>query len=317
MEIVFKYPAMFFFVLIIPIIIALHYYFFEHNKKRAMKFSNFAAMKRVTGTTLITKNTSQLILRIIVISLLILSSTQPVLWHEGNTNILDYVIAIDTSSSMVSEDVYPSRFDLAKETASAFLKFLDTKTNIGLISFAGVSFIEVPLTTKVRDIKEALDNIEIQLSGGTDIGAALVTSVNMLNPGDKSKAIILITDGSDTAGGFIESSLDIGINYAKNNHIIVHTLGIGTGVSQAGYIGQTKLRAVYNKEVLKQISEKTNGRYFDIKNIAEAQAAFKIIGSESEKAKVPFELSPLVLALGFILLLVEWGLLNTRFRALP
>lgn len=282
-----------------------------------MKFANFTALKRVTGTNLITKNTAQLILRVIIVTIIILSSAQPVIWYKGKESITDYVIAIDASASMVSEDVLPDRLTVAKQAASSFLDNLDAETQVGLISFAGVSFVKAPLSKNLRPVKEAINQIEIELAGGTDIGSALVTATNLLNPGDKSKAIILITDGSDTAGTFVEESLDTALEYVANNQIIVYTIGVGTGSAKAGYLGETNLRAVIDKETFERISARTGGQYYEIKNTAEIAAAFQNIENLSEEARVSFDSSFILLAIAFVLLFVEWGLLNTRFRALP
>ena len=282
-----------------------------------MKFANFTALKRVTGTHLITKNTAQLILRVIIVILIILSSAQPVIWHKGKESITDYVIAIDASASMISDDVLPDRLTVAKQAASSFINSLDAQTKVGLISFAGVSFVKSPLTTDLRQVQESLNNIDIELAGGTDIGAALVTATNLLNPGKKSKAIILITDGSDTAGTFVEESLNTALNYVANNQIIVYTIGIGTGSAKAGYLGDTNLRATVNKDTFETISTRTGGKYYEIKNTAEIAAAFQNIENLSEEAEVAFDSSFLLLAIAFILLFVEWGLLNTKFRPIP
>lgn len=317
MEIVFKTPFMLLLLLLIPLLIILHYYFFEHNKKKAMKFANFTALKRVTGTHLITKNTAQLILRVIIVIFIILSSAQPVIWYKGKESITDYVIAIDASASMISGDVLPDRLTVAKQAATSFINSLDAQTNVGLISFAGVSFVKLSPTKDLRQVKEAINQLEIELAGGTDIGAALVTSTNLLNPGKKSKAVILITDGSDTAGTFVEESLNTALEYVANNQIIVYTIGIGTGSATAGYLGDTNLKATVDKDTFEMISTRTGGKYYEIENTAEIAAAFHNIGNLSEEAQVAFDSAFLLLAIAFLLLFVEWGLLNTRFRAIP
>ena len=317
MEIVLKNPAMLLGLLIIPILIILHYYFFEHNKKRAMKFANFSAMKRVTGTHLITKNTLQLVLRLIIFSMLILSSALPVVWYEGDASNTDYVLAIDASASMVSEDVLPDRLTVAKNSDSAFIDKQDVETNIGLITFSGVSFIKSPVTKDLMAVKGKIKTIEIELSGGTDIGGALVTATNLLMPSEKQKTIILLTDGSDTAGTFVDENVDDALEYVLANHVIVHTIGVGTGASAPGYLEDSQLKAIYGKDALKDIAERTGGKFYEVKSSSETAAAFNDIGGEVEKAKLYFELSPVFMTLGFILLLFEWGMLNTRWRALP
>jgi Ca-activated chloride channel family protein len=317
MEIVFQRPWALLFALIIPLLIVLHYYFFEHARRRAIKFANFSAMKRVTGTHLLTKNTGQLILRMIIFISLILALAHPILWYEGNASIKDYVIAIDTSSSMLADDVKPDRLSVAKQAASAFLDKVEAYTEIGLVSFAGVSFIKSPLTTEKITLKNKVENIEIQLGGGTDIGGALVASTNMFKEDNKIKTIILITDGSDTAGSFIDESITNALDYVKEKNIIVHTIGIGTGGGKSGYINSTLLTAVYDIETLKRIAELTGGNFYEAKNSQDMTLAFQKILSETVKSKLAYDTSLVLLLNALVLLFLEWTLLNTRFRALP
>ena len=317
MEIEFEKPIMLLLLMLIPLMIALHYYFFEHNRKRAMKFANFSAMKRVTGSVIITRNNSQLYLRIIIMIVIIFSAARPVIWYNGLANTADYVIAIDSSASMISEDVLPNRLTVAKNAAKSFIDTLDTSTKVGVLSFTGITFIKIPLTDSMSDARNEISAIDIELSGGTDIGSAIITASNMLSSSENVKTLILLTDGSDTAGGFIEDSFEIAVDYANKNHVKIHTIGIGSESGRAGYIEGVNIQPVYDRASIKMISERTGGNFFEVKNTAEIAVAFKTINQESQEAEIPLRLYSIFLALGLILLIVEWGLLNTRFRALP
>lgn len=317
MEIIFNKPLILLLFFLLPVLVILHYYFFQHNKKKAIKFSNFSAMKRVTGVKLITKNTSQLILRLVTLSILILAFSQPTIWYDSDVSITDYVIVIDSSASMTSIDVLPNRLQVAKQAASSFLSKLDAKTKIGVVSFSGVSFVKTPMTTDESKILNAISNIEIELSGGTDIGAALITATNLLTTEQKTKSIILITDGSDTAGIFVDESTDTALTYVQANNIIVHTIAIGSGLSNVGYLQDIGLPALYDRESLKRISTATGGTYYEVKSTAEIASAFSDIENKTEEGSDKFELYNLFFIISFVLLLVEWVLLNTKFRSIP
>jgi len=317
MEIAFQNPFMLVFILFIPILIILHYYFFEHNKKKAMKFANFKAMKHVTGTNLITKNNTQLIVRIIVLVLFILSAAGPEIWYEGDVSITDYVIAIDASASMTSDDVSPDRLTIAKQAALNFVDRLESDTNVGVLSFAGTTFVKNAPTNQLSTVKNSINRIGIELAGGTDIGTALITGTNLLSPVEKSKAIILITDGSDTSGVFIDESVETSLEYITANHIIVHTIGIGSGLGETGYLEGSGLKAAYDKNTLNMISTRTGGKFFEVKSSSEIDSAFRQIDQEKEKGKIPFRITPFLYALSMIMLIFEWGVLNTKFRSIP
>ncbi|MEM4397626.1 MAG: VWA domain-containing protein [Candidatus Woesearchaeota archaeon] len=313
MEIILKEPLYLLFLLALPIMIFLHYYFFEHIKQKAMKFSNFSAMKRVTGTKLITKNNLQLILRILIFILFIFSLSQPFIFIEKEISDSDFVIAIDISASMLSDDVKPNRLTVAKESASIFIDSVDS--NFGLVAFSGVSFIKSKLTNDKIKLKQLLQELDVELSGGTDIGSALINSINLLENSNENrgKTIILITDGSDTAGSFVEESIDNALEYVKKSNVIVHTIGIGTGLGKS-YID---LNPIYDKRTLERIAETTGGNFYEVKTTSEIASAFKDIKINKIKSNVPYELKNNLFILGIILLFFEWFLLNTRFRALP
>ncbi|MFH2020450.1 MAG: VWA domain-containing protein [archaeon] len=317
MEIIIGKPIMLLFLLVLPPLIILHYYFFQHTKKRAMKFSNFSAMKRVTGTKLLTRNNGQLIIRIITLMILIIASSTPVLWHDAEVSITDYVIAIDASASMTSEDVLPNRLEVAKQAASAFLARQKAETKIGVLSFSGVSLIKTPLISDLSMANDAIDTIQVELAGGTDIGNALITSVNMLLPHDKTKSIILISDGSDTSGVLLDDSIDTALDYVEKNEVIVNTIFVGSGGANIGYVKELSLPAVYDTSTLKRIADRTSGKFYEVRSTAEIAAAFRDIENSSETGRTSKDLSSWLFGFAFMLLLFEWVLMNTRFRALP
>lgn len=284
---------------------------------KAMKFANFKAMKHVTGTHLVTKNNSQLILRVIALTMIVLSAAGPEIWYTGKVNITDYVIAIDASASMTSDDVSPDRLTIAKQAAINFIDRLESNTKIGVLSFAGTTFVKNPPTDNIRKVKNSIETIEIELSGGTDIGTALITGTNMLSPIEKSKSIILITDGSDTAGIFIDESVETSMEYVTDNHIVVHTIGIGTGLGETGYLEGSGLKAVYDENTIRMIASRTGGKFFEVENSAEIESAFREIEEVSEDAKIPLSLTPFFYAAALLILIFEWGALNTRFRPIP
>ncbi|MBN2422648.1 VWA domain-containing protein [Candidatus Woesearchaeota archaeon] len=316
MEVVFEHPFYLILLLSIPLLILTHFYFFRHIKKKAIKFANFEALKRVTGSTLITKNTSLLILRLVIITLLILSASGPVLWYKGKENYNDFVLTIDTSASMLTEDLYPDRMRAAKQAALAFVDTLDSRTQIGVVSFSGVALIEDLLSIDMNKIKQTINNLDIMTAGGTDIGTALITSTNILGQGIKSKTIILLTDGSQTTGSFVNDPVSSGINYAKKHHVIVHTIGIGTEQGISGYL-PLNISAVYDKETLERIAEETGGKFFEARNEDELLEAFSEIASLKNEAFLDIDLRFGLMMISLILIFVEWGLINTKFRAVP
>jgi Ca-activated chloride channel family protein len=314
----FDNPVYLWYLLSIPFIVYTHFYLLKRSKAKAMKFANFEALKRVTGEKLMTRNIIPLIIRIAVIACVIFAASGAVLWHEGRVNDNDFVITIDTSASMTAQDILPTRLDAAKKTAIDFVNSLKSNSNIGIVSFAGTVFIDsVPMNNK-DSLRKTIENIGVSSTGGTDIAGAIITSTNLLIASNKGKVIILITDGSNTLGAFMENSVDSSIDYALRNHVVVHSIGVGTESGPIGYLPEYyNISAVYGENTLNKISNSTGGYYFKATDDAGLNAAYKSISDAATKSIVPLKLSYGLMLIALVLLFVEWGLMNTRFRKMP
>lgn len=118
---------------------------------------------------------------------------------EHQTKGAEIMIALDVSNSMLAEDYSPNRLERAKLAISRLVdKLRDDR--IGLIVFAGNSFVQLPITTDYVSAKMFLRSIStgsvpIQ---GTAIGEAINTSIRSFSAqSEKSRAIIVITDGEN------------------------------------------------------------------------------------------------------------------------
>jgi len=135
---------------------------------------------------------------------------------------------------------------------------------------------------------------------------------------DKGKVIILITDGSNTLGAFMENSVQSAVDYANKNHVVVHTIGIGTESGPIGYLPEYyNVSAVYSENTLFMISNSTHGNYYKAVDMASLEEAYKSMSSASKKSVVPLKLSYGLMLIALLLLFIEWGFINTKFRKLP
>ena len=295
----------------IPIMIALHFFLMKYTRRRAVLFANFEALKRVTGSVVLSKNITILIVRLLIILFLTLSAAGMIFWAKGPSSEFNYVIALDASSSMLANDFDPNRLEVAKETATNFIESLNAEVSLGVVSFSGISKINHRLTNNKADITESIENIKISRAGGTDISGAITTSVNVMEiDEEKGRSIILLTDGQHTAGG----PLDEGINYAIEKNVIVHTIGMAT--NKGGSFELTNLLSTVDEESLTRISDNTGGKFFMAGDKTQMQAAFDQIVTLSEQ-NVPYQLRLPFLLIAILLLFTEWILLNTRFKILP
>src|SRR3989344_1800303 len=289
-----------------PLVILIHFFILNRKRAFALKFANFDALARVKGIDLLSKNIVILIITIIVIILLTFSLSGMILYRVLYSSSSSFVIAIDISRSMEAKDIPPTRIEAAKEAALSFVDSLPPGTRVGIVSFSGNAFIEQDITDDKGLVSQAINRISLGTLGGTDLGEAIIYSSNLLK-GEEVKSVILISDGQINVG-----TIDELINYANQNGVIVHTIGIGTEEGGETIFGLSKI----NKDALQSIAYNTNGKFFDIGTRESLKQSFLNILDLRIK-KVPLNLTPYFILTILILYIIEYVLVNTRFRVLP
>src|SRR5271154_5038279 len=211
-------------------------------------------------------------LRWLALALLIVALAQPRL-VRGESHVkasgIDIVVAIDMSGSMRSEDFGPgqSRIKLAKKVLG---KFIDNRPNdrIGLVAFAKEAYIASPPTLDHDYLQNQLDRLEIGVidERATAIGSALMTALNRIKDlKDKSKIVILMTDGENNSG---KISPLTAADAAQALAVKVYTIGIGrqgtapypTGRrDQFGRMMTVDMAVDVDEETLKKIADQTGG----------------------------------------------------------
>ena len=137
------------------------------------------------------------------------------------------IIAVDTSRSMLANDLLPDRLTRAKLTAQDLVDSLPND-RIGLIAFAGHSFLQAPLTMDHMAIVETLGQLDTEIipRGGTNINSAVAMAIETFQKTDsKDNALILFSDGEDLEGG--EALAKIGED-AETLGLIIVAIGVGT-----------------------------------------------------------------------------------------
>jgi len=182
---------------------------------------------------------------------------------------VEIMIALDISNSMLAEDIKPNRLERAKQS---LLRLVDKLAGdkLGIVVFAGQSFVQLPMTSDYAAAKLMISSISTDLipRQGTAIGSAIDLSLKSYSENDAvGKVLLLITDG--------ENHEDDAIGAAKNANeqsVIIHAVGMGSvdgapipvyksGVrsdfirNRSGEVVVTKL----DPGILKEIASKTGG----------------------------------------------------------
>lgn len=145
-------------------------------------------------------------------------------WEEVKRKGVDIIVALDVSKSMLAQDVSPNRLERAKREIIDLLELMEGD-RVGLIAFAGTSFLQGPLTLDYGAIRIFLDELDTELIPipGTDIDHAISLAIKSFNQEDKkSRVLILITDGEDHEGDPLEMA-----KKASKEGIKIYTIGIG------------------------------------------------------------------------------------------
>ncbi len=312
MEVTFINPIYLWFLVSIPFLILTHFFTLKYVKRRAMRFANFEAISRVTGGQALSKNISLLFIRMFTLLFLILSAAGTILWYKGQSSDYNYVLAIDASGSMLANDIEPNRLEAAKDAAVLFVDNLKSRAKIGVVSFSGVGSVEQKLIEDYTTTKETIRNIQIKTIHGTAIGDALVSSSNLLVTEEKAKLIILLTDGRENIAS--EEEINKVIDYLKESHITVNTIGVGT--TAGGMLPGIEMISTLDEPMLMKIAETTGGKYYRAEKKEDLEGIYKAIATSTE-ADLPVNLSiPFMLA-ALALLFLEWGLINTKYRTIP
>ncbi|MDD2703415.1 MAG: VWA domain-containing protein [Candidatus Omnitrophica bacterium] len=146
-------------------------------------------------------------------------------WEEVKRKGVDIVIALDTSKSMLAEDVKPNRLQRSKLAIRDLVRNLKGD-RIGLIAFSGSAFLQCPLTVDYGGFLLSLDDTGINTipKGGTSITSAIKEALRSYEGGRKKyKVLILITDGEDHEGAPLQAAEE-----AKKEGISIFCIGIGT-----------------------------------------------------------------------------------------
>ena len=135
------------------------------------------------------------------------------------------MVALDVSNSMLAQDVKPSRLERAKLAIADLMRKLGGD-EVGLVLFAGASFIQFPLTSDYATAQSFLDDARPNVISkpGTDIGDAVRTALRGFDEHSNSqRVILLITDGE----GHDPNSLDV-VKQAADEGVIFYTIGFGS-----------------------------------------------------------------------------------------
>jgi len=192
-------------------------------------------------------------------------------WEQTKQKGLDIVVAIDTSKSMLAEDIAPNRLQRAKLAALDLMQQAKSD-RLGLVAFAGSAFLQCPLTIDDNAFRQSVESLDVHIipQGGTALAEAITTALTAFKEGDNFKVLVLFTDGEDNDEGALAAA-----EAAAKEGMKIFTIGIGTADGELLRLKDAKGRTDYirddqgnvvksrlNESLLQQIAGATEGGFY-------------------------------------------------------
>jgi Ca-activated chloride channel family protein len=277
-----------------------------------MRFANFEALERVVqGRAVVPKNYFLLAMRMLVLVGFTLAASGVTFHYEMPGSYYDYVLAIDSSSSMLANDLTPDRITASTNAAADWLLALPPGASVSVASFSSQAEMLVPPTADTQSAAEAVRSLAVGKSGGTALCEALKASTNQLLASDNPGAAVIISDGQNNAGCLLEE----GIAYANRHNVTVFSIGVGN--RQGGRIeGFPDLLFKLNETDLQEMAAQTGGKYFRAetrKELADALAQVSVPGTMHKQMPLTVPL----MIISFMFVFIDWGMSVTKYRTVP
>ena len=224
----FANPQYFWLLLLVPLVPVLYGILRALRLKRIRAFGDESLVRSLMPSWSGAKGWVRVILWSLAFMCFVLGLARPQMGaklKEHEAKGAEIMICLDVSNSMLARDYSPSRLDRAKLAISRVVDRLQGD-RIGLIIFAGSSFVQLPITTDYVSAKMFLGNIDtgsvpVQ---GTAIGDAILTAAKSFSAqSEKSRAIIIITAGENHEDDAVEAA-----RQAASLGIKVYTIGVGS-----------------------------------------------------------------------------------------
>lgn len=288
---------------IIPLFVIIYFASAYFNKKKAITFPNFEAMRRVFGVEIFSRNFFSLYLNIFIAAALIFSLAGTVLVYSGTGAV---IIAIDGSESMNTADVLPTRFEAAKSSAKGFINALNDDVSIGVVEFAGkTEVLQKPDSIKA-EARAVIDRMVLD-GAGTDFQEVIYSTNFLLEDYDK-KYLVVFSDGQINVGDLNRTA-----KYAKDNGIVINAVAVGTETGGLTEVGTVSKLDEYS---LQRLSFATGGQYSRVDDLSSIDNFFSEVLIDYEE-DISFDISSYLLFAAIILFVLVWIIHNFRFRTLP
>jgi len=330
---------------LMPLIVAVYIWMLRRRRRFALRYSSLALVREALPHPSRWRRHLPFALFLLALASLVIALGRPVASVSVPTGQTTIILALDVSRSMCATDIPPNRLEAAKAAALSFIQRQNSRTQIGVVAFAGFGELIQPPTTDQELLQDAIERL---FPGRrTAIGSAILKSLDAIAEIDKSVApsvtdtlsgvqptpvpkgayapdiIVLLTDGVSNTGPF---PLDAA-QQAVDRGVRVYTIGFGTdnestpfggpqcrggdpffgGGSQFGGGGGGFRRGI-DEATLKQVADMTGGTYYSAESAGELQNVFQNLPTYLITRHEIMEISVAFTAIGALLAAMAIGL---------
>ena len=267
-------------LLLVPLLIALFVRSEHRGLKRLQQFVSARLLPQLAGTVNRPRRIMRFGLLLLGLALAVVSLAQPrwgYTFEDVKRKGLDLLVAVDTSRSMLSNDVQPNRLERVKLAIQDLIDELQGD-RVGLIAFAGRAFLQAPLTIDYDAVIEAVNDLDTKTipEGGTNISKLYYACHAELGKSAMgNRALIIFTDGEELSGDAVKTAKAA----AADAGVRIFTVGVGTPQGSlipitsdngetsfvkdsAGQVHKSKL----DDKRLREVAEATGGFYLHLEN---------------------------------------------------
>jgi Ca-activated chloride channel homolog len=267
-------------LLLVPPALALFFWWRERSRQRIVaQFIEARLLSALTVGISPRRRKIRYTLLVLAAAFLIIALARP--QHgfdlqEVEQSGLDIVVAVDTSKSMLAQDINPNRLERAKLAALELMQ--DAKSDrLGLVAFAGEAFLECPLTVDDTAFEQSVQALDVNSvsEGGTGIANAIDNALTAFKENNHYKTLVLLTDGEDNVDE--AAALEAAKNAGKAG-LKIFTVGIGTADGtlirvtspdgSSDYVrdaGGNVVKTHLNEALLRQIAGASGGFYLPLR----------------------------------------------------
>lgn len=276
----FESPQYLWFLLLIVALTLLRLYVWRHKRQLYKRLGDIHILRQMIPSLSNKRAFLKFSLLMAAMTFLIIALARPQMGSKisrEKRNGIEAIVALDVSNSMNATDVSPSRLGKSKLMMENLIDGF-TNDKVGVVIFAGKSYVQLPITNDFVSAKMFLQDISTTMipMQGTDIASAIEMAMTCFSSQDNiGRAIILITDGENHEDGAAEMATK-----AMKNGIHVYILGVGTAQGapvpdgHGDYLKDKEQNIVVsrlNEEMCKEIAKAGRGQYIHVDNTHRAQ----------------------------------------------